>query len=211
MESIINVIKATKCRIIAVVVVFLFCGAAWSAADGKRITKEARVETQAEIKRNFVQDFLYFFSYEGNLERAMEKRRIACNKLLPRFHEIEEAIQKAEAVGDETEVMVQKALRQNLNNKLNAGICNFDEAWKTLIALYLFFSICLVILYLYFVFSKPVWKKCFSMDVAILISVFGCVLLVVGQISWAHLIFWIIMALWIVVICKNWKKLHQNT
>ena len=140
----------------------------------------------------------------------MEKRRIACNKLLPRFHEIEEAIQKAEAVGDETEVMVQKALFQNFNNKLNEDICNFDKDWKTLIAIYLFFSISLVVLYLYFVFSKPVRKKCFSMDFATVIGGFGCVLLVVGQISWAHLIFWIIMALWIVVICKNWKKLHQS-
>lgn len=210
MESIINLIKTTKCRIIAVAVALFFCVAAWSAVDGKQITQDASVETQAEIKRNFVQDFLYFFSYEGNLERAMEKRRIACNKLLPRFHEIEEAIQKAEAVGDETEVMVQKALFQNFNNKLNEDICNFDKDWKTLIAIYLFFSISLVVLYLYFVFSKPVWKKCFSKDFATVIGGFGCVLLVVGQISWAHLIFWIIMALWIVVICKNWKKLHQS-
>ena len=210
MESIINLIKATKCRIIAVAVALFFCVAAWSAVDGKQITQDASVETQAETKRDFVQDFLYFFSYEGNLERAMEKRRIACNKLLPRFHEIEEAIQKAEAVGDETEVMVQKALFQNFNNKLNEDICNFDKYWQCLIAIYLIFSICLVVLYLYFVFSKPVRKKCFSMDFATVIGGFGCVLLVVGQISWAHLIFWIIMALWIVVICKNWKKLHQS-
>ena len=202
-----------KCIGIAFVVIVILGGAVWGI--GRIVQAHKAEKEQAKVEKSDESSgkgLFYYFSYEGNLERYMEHRKEVYNEILFSIQETEEKIQKAKASGDKSEEIIQESLLKKFKNNLNEAKEKtendllFNNGWEGKTAVCILGIIVLVLSSLVVAFGGS-FSKAMGIILSLIVNLFGGIASIfIEGVSWAVLIFWIVMILNLFLVYKYRKK-----